>query len=167
MRVLGRDEVLRRVLGEPPLLRGWWNLEAQAQPHGFDLRVEEVERFRGPGRLGREGRDLPPTEPVPFDPDGWVWLAPGAYRITFAETVHLPADLMALAWPRSSLLRMGATVLNAVWDAGYEGRSRALLVVHNLHGLWLERGARVVQMVFLALDAPVPHPYRGAYQGER
>ena len=33
---------------------------------------------------------------------------------------------MALGFARSSLLRSGCGIQNAVWDAGYHGRSEAL-----------------------------------------
>ena len=92
-------------------------------------------------------------------------LGPGAYLVTFNEVLSLPLDVMALAWPRSTLLRCGAVVHNAVWDAGYSGRSQALLVVHNPHGLLLHPDARLVQVVFIRLDRPT-QGYRGAYQGE-
>ena len=73
---------------------------------------------------------------------------------------------MALGKPRSSLLRSGVAVHNAVWDAGYRGRSQALLVVYHPRGFTLSRDARVLQLVFFALAHPVDQGYRGRYQGE-
>jgi dUTP pyrophosphatase len=168
--VLGRAALLARLAAEPPLLRDLGDVEAQVQPHGIDLRLESVWRFAGAGRIGRDGsggadRALPEREPVGFDAAGAVYLAPGAYLVRFVEVVQLPADLMALARPRSTLLRCGAALHTAVWDAGYVGRSEALLTVGNSHGLWLERGARICQLVFFLLDAPGAG-YAGAYQGE-
>mgnify|MGYP000103041915 CR=1 FL=1 len=61
--------------------------------------------------------------------------------------------------------RCGVTIHTAVWDAGYSGRSEALLVVYNPAGFRVRRGARVLQLVFLGLDAPTL-PYDGRYQGE-
>ena len=72
---------------------------------------------------------------------------------------------MALATPRSSLLRCGVTVNTAVWDTGYSGRSQSLLVVYNPRGIRLEKNARIVQLVFFTLDRET-EGYRGAYQGE-
>jgi len=72
---------------------------------------------------------------------------------------------MALARPRSSLLRCGVTVDTAVWDAGYSGRSQSLMVVYNPLGFRLQRNARIVQLVFLRLTRET-EGYRGAYQGE-
>jgi dUTP pyrophosphatase len=92
-------------------------------------------------------------------------LAPGQYRVIYNEVVHLPNDLLALGFPRSSLLRCGADLRTAVWDAGYSGRSESLLVVHNPHGLRLKRNARILQLVFFTIDSET-EGYRGMYQGE-
>jgi dUTP pyrophosphatase len=73
---------------------------------------------------------------------------------------------MALARPRSSLNRSGVTIHGAVWDAGYHGRSTSLLSVLNPAGFRVQRGARVLQMVFFKLSASTEQLYRGRYQGE-
>jgi dUTP pyrophosphatase len=168
--VLGRRALLARLAADPPLVEGLADVERQVQPHGIDFRLESVWQFASVGALGRDGaptpdRVLPEREALPFDATGALWLAPGAYGVQFAEVVHLPTDVMALARPRSTLLRCGAALHTAVWDAGYVGRSEALLIVSNPHGLRLERGARLCQLVFFLLDAPGP-AYSGAYQGE-
>jgi len=73
--------------------------------------------------------------------------------------------VMALAAHRSSLLRCGVTVGTAVWDAGYEGRSQSLLVVHNPLGFRLQKNARIIQLVFFQLSQETER-YKGKYQGE-
>lgn len=165
--ILEREAVRERLQGEPPLLEGWVDLEAQLQPHGFDLTLREAAAFVGQGWVGPGAeRGLASILPLPFDGDGGLTLGPGAYLVTFNEVVHLPLDLMALAFPRSTLLRCGVSVHNAVWDAGYHGRSQALLVVFNPAGFRVFRNARLVQMVFLHLGHPVAQGYQGRYQGE-
>jgi dUTP pyrophosphatase len=175
--VLGRAALLARLAADPPLVADLADPARQVQPHGIDLRLESVWRFSSAGLLGgdappaapaappRPERVLPERESLPYAADGTLELSPGAYLVRFAEVVHLPLDLMALARPRSTLLRCGALLHTAVWDAGYQGRSEALLVVANPHGLRLERGARICQMIFLTLDA-AGAGYLGAYQGE-
>lgn len=142
------------------------DLEAQTQSNGVELTVASVARFLGAGALAFDNaeRELPPTEPLDFDADGWLDLAPGAYKIRFTETVHVPLDRFAIARPRSSLLRMGATAPSALWDSGFRGKGEGLLVVHNAHGLRLRRGARVIQLVFFQMPEPSQRPYCGAYQ---
>jgi dUTP pyrophosphatase len=56
-------------------------------------------------------------------------------------------------------------LLHAVWDAGYRGRSEALLTVWNPAGFDIQQGARIAQLVFLRLTRTT-EGYRGAYQGE-
>lgn len=141
--------------------------EGHVQPNGIDLSLDEVWRLRGAGQLGASDADrqLPEREPLPFDAEGWVLLAPGAYGLRFAEPVALPLDCGGLAFPRSSLLRMGCHVPTAVWDAGYRGRAESVLVVGNPDGVRLQRGARVVQLVVFRLSAATA-AYAGRYQGE-
>ncbi|MBA2595806.1 MAG: deoxyuridine 5'-triphosphate nucleotidohydrolase [Chloroflexota bacterium] len=165
---LGREELLVRIQGTAPLISGFVSLEDQLQPNGFDLSLAEVGQFAGGGAIGRSNanRTLPEVQPIPFDGSGWLDLRPGPYQIIFNETVALPNSLMALGRPRSSLCRAGATIVTAVWDAGYRGRSTALLLVENLAGIRIERDARLMQLVFLTLNEPTIRGYDGAYQGE-
>jgi dUTP pyrophosphatase len=165
---LGRERLLALIHGDRPLISGYHSIEDQLQPNGFDLSVAEVGELANGGAIGRTNasRSLPHIRPLPFDNTGWLELRPGPYQIVFNEIVDLPNDLMALGRPRSSLCRIGATLGTAVWDAGYRGRSTALLVVANPAGMRLERAARVLQLVFFSLDAPTAHGYDGTYQGE-
>ena len=137
------------------------------QPNGIDLSLDALWRLGGPGTLGAasDDRTLPPREQVEFDSRGWVSLKPGVYGLRFAERVALPTNCGALAFPRSSLLRMGAHVPTAVWDAGYDGRAESYLQVSNPHGLRIQRGARIAQLVVFPLTGPTS-AYRGRYQGE-
>ena len=89
----------------------------------------------------------------------------GAYIITYNEIVHIPKNIIALATPRSSLLRCGVMINTAVWDAGYSGRSQSLMVVYNAQGFRVQRNARIVQLVFLKLTQKT-EGYHGTYQGE-
>ena len=141
---------------------------SQLQPNGFDLSVREVARFGSTGQIGasNDSRVLPDLLPLTFDGDGWLTLGPGPYLVTFNEVVNLPADLMALGRPRSSLLRSGVALHTAVWDAGYRGRSQSLLTVHHAGGFRLQQDARLAQLVFFRLATPPAEGYRGRYQGE-
>ena len=86
--------------------------------------------------------------------------------ITFNEIVNLPLDVMALGRPRSSLLRSGVSIHTAVWDAGYRGRSQALLVVYNPAGFRVQKNARLMQLVFIRMAKPVSEGYQGRFLGE-
>jgi dUTP pyrophosphatase len=165
---LGRETLLTLIQGARPLISGYYSIEDQLQPNGFDLSVAEVGQFANGGAIGQTNasRSLPDIRPLPFDETGWLELRPGPYQIVFSEIVDLPNDLMALGRPRSSLCRVGASLGTAVWDAGYRGRSTALLIVTNPFGMRLERTARLLQLVFFTLDAPTASGYAGTYQGE-
>lgn len=165
---LGRESIADLVLGTPPLVEAYLSLEEQLQPNGFDLTLREVRQLLSAGRLGRapDRRELSATQPLAFGEEGWVDLAPGPYLITFNEIVNLPLDLMALGRPRSSLLRCGVSLHTAVWDAGYRGRSQALLVVFNPLGYRVQGGARLMQLVFFRLAQETREGYRGRFMGE-
>ena len=159
------------IAGDPPLLEECPNVNGQLQPNGFDVSVRSVSAYdadSGPGSIGISDGDraLPDSSELAFDSDGWLHLRPGPYLLTFNEIVNLPNHIMALARPRSSLLRSGVAIHTAVWDAGYSGRSQALLTVHHPAGFRIRRDARVAQLVFFPLDAGDPQGYTGRYQGE-
>ena len=65
-----------------------------------------------------------------------------------------------------SLLRMGAAIYTALWDTGYYGRSRSLLNVMNPAGIELEKGTRLIQLVFFKLGSGLVKGYEGEYRGE-
>lgn len=168
MSVLSREELRAAIAADPPLVEGA-DPQVQLQPNGVDLRIDRIQRLTSPGLLGAADaiREPAAREEVHADADGWWDLHQGSYVIGYLEKVNLPADLMAFARPRSTLLRSGVTVHSAVWDAGYSGRGEGLLAVQNPRGYRLQRGARVVQLVFVRLSAPVTDGgYRGRYQGE-
>jgi len=142
--------------------------QVQVQICGVDLTLRSVERFVTPGAIDYDNkeRQVSNTEEIAFDDAGWISLEAGCYLVTFNETVSIPKALTALARPRSSLLRSGATVETALWDPGYQGRSQSLLVVFNPRGLRLKRNARLIQLAFYRLSAVAEKGYEGAYQNE-
>jgi dUTP pyrophosphatase len=167
MSALSKQEILRLIHGKSPLVENYINLEEQVQPNGLDITLREMARLNSPGKIAcrNEERQVSDLTPLSFDEHGYVTLNPGPYMITYNEVVHLPKNVMALARPRSSLLRCGVTVGTAVWDAGYIGRSQSLLVVYHPAGFRVQRDARVVQLIFFRL-ARITDGYRGRYQGE-
>ncbi len=165
--VLTKKDIQGLLKQEPPLIEGCINLEEQLQPNGVDLTLREVAMLQSPGKVAASNsqRVVSTLSPLVFDGLGFIQLAPGIYSITYNEVVHLPQNIMALATPRSSLLRCGVTVNTAVWDAGYSGRSQSLLVVYHPQGFQLQRNARVIQLVFFRLTDQT-QGYQGIYQKE-
>jgi dUTP pyrophosphatase len=142
--------------------------ETQTQMCGMEMTLQKIERFTSAGTVAFENleRELPRTEPMDFDPAGWIILPAGAYLVTFNEIVNIPRDVAALARARSTLLRCGASLETALWDPGYRGRSQSLLVVYNPNGLRLKKNARLMQLVFMRLEKEAEKVYSGKYLGE-
>ncbi len=165
---LDRESIGDLVLGKPPLIEQYLSLDEQLQPNGFDLTLRDASRLTSGGSMGAglDQREVSDTEPIAFDSDEWLRLIPGPYLLTFNEVVNLPLDLMALGRTRSSLLRSGASLHTAVWDAGYRGRSQALLIIHHPHGYRVQKNARLLQLVFFHLARPVSQGYQGRFLGE-
>ncbi len=164
--IQGKTELESLVKGG--LVEGAIDAASQTQVNGLELTVCRVEAFYGPGRIGFDNadRELPSFKELEWGRDGWLYLREGCYKIVFNEIVSIPKDMCAIARPRSSLLRMGVTVETAVWDAGYKGRSEALLIVHNPAGFYIKKDARVVQLLFMRLENAVLQGYDGRYMNE-
>jgi dUTP pyrophosphatase len=167
MPVLSGDDIRRLLKRNPPLVEGWLNLDEQVQTNGFDLTLREVAVMQSGGTIAVSNRQriLSEISPLQFDANGFLELKPGVYMIAYNEIVHLPRNIMALGRPRSSLLRCGVNVGTAVWDAGYEGRSQSLLMVHNPQGFRVQKNARITQLVFMELSGE-SEGYNGIFQGE-
>jgi dUTP diphosphatase len=165
--IQGKTE-LESLIKTAGLLEGAVDAGAQTQVNGLELTVARVEALYGPGRIGFDNgdRELPLYKQLDWGRDGWLFLQEGCYKIVFNEIVSIPKDMCAIGRPRSSLLRMGVTVETAVWDAGYKGRSEALLIVYNTTGFYVRKDARVVQLLFMRLENAVQQGYDGRYQKE-
>lgn len=157
---------------EEGLIEDFIDMKTQLQPAGFDLTVKEVHRFKGRGSLDfsndeREVSDTEKIEPVlQNSEDSYKWwiLEEGAYKIVMNERVDIPENLVGVAHPRSSLLRMGCTIGNALWEPGYKGPGEFLLIVNNEDGVEIKQNARINQITFEQIDET--EGYEGVYQEE-
>ena len=168
--ICNRNEI-EKLIADKGILSDYVDLNTQLTPNGFDITVEKVFKITQKGSLdfSNKERVLPETEECtlkknkPRDRFGWWELAAGVYKIRCNEYCSFPNDLIALAFPRSSLLRMGVFTHSAVWDAGFKGKSEFILSVQNPYGLRLKQNARVAQLVFFKIDA-TKHTYSGIFQ---
>ena len=149
-----------------PLIEGFVDLDKQLQQSGFDFTLEKVYLIEGEGVLDfdNSNRKIPSNKEMEFDKSDFIKLEKGTYKIRFNETVHLPSNIAAMAKPRSSLLRMGATIYSALWDPGFEGKSESMLVVENKKGIKLKKNAKLMQFVFFQLDKKSDRLYNGVYK---
>lgn len=162
------------LIKEKGLVTSYIHLDTQLTPNGFDLTAQDVFEFGSAGALDFSNKEralpsekrLEPVKKKKGDCLGWWKLKRGAYKVRTNEIVTLPQGLIAIAFPRSSLLRMGCFCHNGVWDAGFSGKSEFILVVENPAGLNLKQNARLVQLVFMRMDKG-SRTYNGIYQHHR
>lgn len=164
------DKALKEAV-EHGLVSGMIDPAVQIQPNGIEMTVGKVEKYNSMGYIGfdNKSRTLPSTseiEPHSYVSGDWLQLESGCYLLTLNEAVKIPKNCMALAVPRSSLLRMGVDIRSAAWDSGYEGRSQVMMVVNNPYGVMLQKNARILQLIFFKLNDEVEKGYSGIYQRE-
>lgn len=166
--MLNRQEI--KGLIKNGLVADYIDLETQLTPNGFDLTAGYIYEFSSAGaldfsnkeRILPEVKELIPQKRSPLDKFGWWNLSRGIYKVKTNETINMPNNLTALAFTRTSILRMGAFTANGVWDAGFCGRSEFALVVENPCGIQLKQNARVAQIVFIPVEET--ELYNGIYK---
>lgn len=153
---------MRKRIVEDDLIEGYVDLDKQVTPQGFDFTVEDIRSFDEEGRIdfNNSGRRIPESSAVEKEDEEWH-LDQGVYKIVPNEKVNIPEDMFALAFLRSSMLRMGCDIVNGVWDAGFSGKGVFSLQVMNPHGVVIEQDARVNQIVFF--DMEETEKYSGVY----
>lgn len=136
----------------------------QIQPAGIDLTVDKIFAIDEAGEIdySNENRKVPEGTELKFQDK--VHLKQGTYRIIYNEVVAMPENAIGVGLPRSSLMRMGGTVVCGLWDPGYKGRSQGLLVVFNPKGITVHKNARLVQLFMIRGETA--GKYAGTYQGE-
>ena len=167
--MLNREQIKNLIKGKK-LIENFIDLDIQLTPNGFDLTVEKIFGFNGAGaldfsnseRVVPQAKEIKPKKSAK-DKYGWWILRTGAYKIRTNEKINLPKNLIAIAFPRSSLLRMGGIVQAGVWDAGFEGKSEFVLTVVNPRGIRIKQNARIAQIIFLKISE-TRHGYNGIYK---
>ncbi len=167
--MLNKKEI-EKAISQHQLIQGYMSLEKQLTPNGIDLTVGAIFKFDSAGavdfsnkeRVIPNGQELKPAKKSDEDKYGWWHLKPGAYKVKTNETVNLPNTLVAFAYPRTSLLRMGVFAHNGVWDAGFKGKGEFILVVSNPAGVKVKENARMVQLVFTRVEQT--ESYDGIYK---
>lgn len=145
---------------------------------GVDLSIRAVETFSTAGytlkdkTYASETADIPTTtfkDPKGNTHEGWK-LMPDSYIIKLNEGCAFGDKDTGLIFLRSSLNRSGVDIVSAVWDPGYVSKDGDVIYpmsirmnVHNKEGFFLEKNARVAQL--LVLENEDTTLYNGQWQG--
>lgn len=166
--MLSHDDLITLIGAEQPIVEEMVNTEAQVQQNGIELTLHSLETFNGIGQVAFDNseRKLPDMKKLEFDTEDWIFLSKGIYKIKFNEIVNIPKNIAAIAKCRSSVMRCGVDIIAGVWDAGYRGRSEALIVVYNEAGFRVKKNARLLQLLFFKLNKTVDNGYSGMYLHE-
>jgi len=142
------------------------NSGEQKQPAGFDVTVSNIHSFpQTRFTLGIEKGENSALTQVPISDDSFYDLAPGAYFVELNEITSIPSDAIGILLPRSTLLRNGLDVRTALFDPGYSGQPKVMLVCHR--PARVQRFSRIGQLIILKSDRDFSSKYSGRYQGER
>ncbi len=166
--MLNRQQI-KQLITHQALVQEYIDLDQQLTPNGFDLTAGRIFLIDTAGcvdfdnrqRRLPEGREVPQEE-ISENKKGWR-LSPGVYKVRTNEIINLPDDLVALAFSRTTLLRMGVFTVHGVWDAGFSGRGEFLLQVCAKEGVEILEGARLAQLVFFPVEKT--QGYTGIFRG--
>ena len=103
----------------------------QCQPAGYDVTVSKIHSFPvNKFRLGISKWDNSDLQEIPLANDHFD-MEKGAYFVELNEITTIPRDAIGLLLPRSTLLRNGLDVRTALFDPGYSGQPKVMLVCHR------------------------------------
>ena len=157
------------IIGEKILRDLYPNLdEEQYQPNSIDLKLEKLEGFvnafdeigmmNGEKHLPRMFDYLPLEEH-----DGKIvyGISPHtACLATIEGVMKIPDNVMQLYYLRSSLMRMGISMMSCVGDSGFNGHLKFLLINNTDNLVLIEKGERIATAVsYLVADS-------GTYKGD-
>jgi len=138
----------------------------QKQPAGYDVTVSNVQSFpKTRFTLGIEKGENSSLTQVPLVDGNYFDLEPGAYFVELNEITSIPPDAIGILLPRSTLLRNGLDVRTALFDPGYSGQPKVMLVCHR--PARIQKFSRIGQLIILKSDREFASKYSGQYQGER
>lgn len=167
MTILTKSEI-RKLILENDMIVGYDNLSSQLQPNGFDLRLDEVFKYDGRGIIFNNDKTIPDYKKIDGDKRNETVLYDlkvNNYSFNIMETIKLPLDICAFTVQRSSIMRCGCITNVGWWDSGYNGKGFSQLMVNNPYGFIIEKGAKIIQMIFMK-NTKKTDGYKGSYQLE-
>ena len=141
------------------------NSGEQKQPAGYDVTVSKIFAYpKNSFTLSVEKPENSTLQELQAGFNGLFELGEGAYFVELNEITTIPKDAIGILLPRSTLLRNGLDVRTALFDPGYSGQPKIMLVCHR--PAKVQRFARIGQLVILKSDREFSSQYSGRYQGE-
>ncbi|MHA2224775.1 MAG: dCTP deaminase domain-containing protein [Candidatus Hodarchaeales archaeon] len=136
------------------------------QPNGIDLSIKHLFVLEGTVKLTKKVNDrqypkLSPLEPI----DDFWFLKPGIYLVEVAEDIIIPNNAIGYVAPRSTLLRMGATVYSGIWDKGFQGigDNHGRILLQTSLSFQIHTTVSIAQIIFIsAVDDQTS--YEGTYK---
>ncbi len=145
---------------------GTINSGEQSQPAGYDLTFSKAYSYPDSiHTLSISKSENSKLQELLPDREGYFEFAKGAYMLELNEITTIPKDSIGILFPRSTLLRNGIDLRTALFDPGYSGQPKVMLVCYR--PLKLQRFSRIGQLVLIRSDKEFPKEYKGQYQGER
>lgn len=138
----------------------------QEQPAGYDVSVNSIHTFpKDKISLGIAKGENSKLEEVPLVEDFYELPQIGAYFVALNEITTIPKDAIGILLPRSTLLRNGLDLRTALFDPGYSGQPKVMLVCHR--PARIQRFTRIGQIIIIKSDTEFFSQYSGQYQGEK
>lgn len=153
------------MLSDKTLIKKNYVKNGLIQINGIDLSLNKVFSFSTCGKVKKEKTLTPYLQEIKISNNGFYYLDQGVYLFSINEKISLDLETTALVFPRSSLIRCGVSMSDAVWDAGFRSTiaTKFLVNINNPKGFIIEKGARFCQMIFFKLDKIPNKGYNGQW----
>lgn len=120
--------------------------EKNVQQAAVDINLENVWVMEGVFQIDEKEKTPRKTRQLKHDFEGYYFLEPGAYEISFDHDIKIGPDEAGLVVTRSTLIRNGIICASGIWDPGFDGRGGCCMHV-NGGPIRIKKGTRVAQFV--------------------
>lgn len=135
------------------------------QPNSVDLRLGAMYEILDTSIVGLmkdNEKYLPNVSEIECEDGVYTILPKETLLVEVTPKMEIPANVMQLYFPRSSLMRMGLSLQTCVGDSGFYGGLMFLLTNHSGNVVTLARGERFATAVSFTVKGA--GEYDGSYQ---
>jgi len=146
-------------------------INGEIQPHGIDIKVTNVYYLINKDINAKvTDDDYIPLEKFREDNKYYWELCPQQAVLFELEIVdlskeNLDSPVVGFVLPKSRFLRRGITINSALWDMGFKGKGKVLVVNHSERIQKIYEGMYFGQIIFLE-GQKGDQIYAGTHQGE-